>query len=295
MSFLSATYELTFQLNGFRTLVRKDIILKAGATVPVLVTLELSPIAETVIVSGESPTMDVRQTGTPESFDEDRLENLPTARDPWVIAKQAPGVLAATENVGGNESGNQYSLVSRGAFPSQNTWTYDGVDVTDVQIGSGASLTYFDFGVIEEVNVTTSGQNPRLQTPGNSVNILVKQATNAFHGQGAFYGTDDKLQGSNIDDGLRTQGAGAGTPTKYILSYNLEGGGPLIADKAWVWGGFGVQNINRGAVGFLRPGCDDPDDVSCLHDEAVLLSHVNAKLGVSTLQQQHLQFFVLAQ
>ncbi len=284
------TYELKFQLDGFRPLVRKDIILSAGATVPVLVTLELSSITESVTVSGESPTMDVRQTGTPESFDEERLESLPTARDPWVVAKQAPGVLTAVENVGGNESGNQYSLVSRGAFPSQNTWTYDGVDITDVQIGSGASLTYYDFGVIQEVNVTTSGQSPRLQTPGNSVNILVKQATSIFRGQGAFYGTDNKLQATNIDDDLRAQGAGAGAPTKYILSYNLEGGGPLIADKAWIWGGFGVQDIHRGVIGFLKPGCDDPDDVSCLHDEAVRLSHINAKINYKVSKNNTFSF-----
>ena len=83
-----------------------------------------------------------------------------------------------------------------------------------MQVGSGASLTYYDFGAMQEVNVTTSGQNPRLQTPGNSVNILVKQATNRFRGQGAFYGTNDNLQATNIDDDLREQGAGAGTPTK---------------------------------------------------------------------------------
>jgi hypothetical protein len=96
--------------------------------------------------------------------------------------------------------------------------------------------------------------------------------------------------GTNIDDGLRAQGAGAGTPTKYIASYNLEGGGPVVADKAWVWGGFGVQDIHRGVIGFLKPGCEDADDVNCLHDEAVLLSHINVKLSVQLTRANTFSF-----
>ena len=74
---------------------------------PVIVGLELSSIEETVVVSGESPVIDVRQTGTPQTFDQNRLENIPTARDPWVLLEQTPGVLVNVQNVGGNQSGNQ--------------------------------------------------------------------------------------------------------------------------------------------------------------------------------------------
>lgn len=75
-------YTLTFELAGFQTLIRRGIVLTAGATVPVIVELQLASVAETVSVSGESPAVDIRQTGTPQSFNQDRLEKVPSARDP---------------------------------------------------------------------------------------------------------------------------------------------------------------------------------------------------------------------
>jgi hypothetical protein len=178
-------YGVTFELAGFRKLIREDVVVDAGATIPVVVQLDLASVSETVVVSGESPMVDVRQTGTPQSFNQDRLENIPTARDPWVLLEQTPGVLVNMQNVGGNQSGNQSGHTSRGARTDQNTWNYDGVDITYLGASTGASSTYYDFGAFEEMNVATSGQNPRLQTAGNAVSIVIKQATNVFQGQAA--------------------------------------------------------------------------------------------------------------
>ncbi len=163
------------------------------------------------------------------------------------------------------------------------------MDITDWN-ATGFSPMYYDYGAFQELNITTSGQNPRLQTPGNAVNILIKQATNVFRGQGSVYGTHHSLQSSNIDDALREQGAGAGTPTKYLMIYNLEGGGPIVPDRAWVWGGFGYQDIHRGIIGFLKPGCDNPDDVTCLEDDITGLNHLNVKLNLQLSQNNKFNF-----
>lgn len=287
------TYHLTFELDGFKTFIREDVVLDAGATIPVIVQLELASVAETIVVSGESPVVDIRQTGTPQSFNEDRLENIPTARDPWVLLEQTPGVLVSQQNVGGNKSGTQSLHLGRGALYSQNTYNYDGVDITDLGSGAtGASPIYYDFGTFQELNIVTSGQNPRLQTPGNAVNIVVKQPTDVFRGQGAVYGTHHSLQSSNIDDELREQGAGSGTPTKYLLLYNVETGGPIVRDRAWIWGGLGYQDIHRGVVGFLKPGCDDPNDVACLQDNPYKLNHFNVKVNVQISSKNKFSFLL---
>ena len=167
---------------------------------------------------------------------------------PGVLLEQTPGVLVTTQNVGGNTSGQQSGHLSRGAKMNQNTWNYDGVEITDLN-ATGASPLYYDFGAFQEVNITTTGQSTRLQTPGNAINIVIKQATNTFQGQASLYGTHHALQSDNIDDDLRAQGAQAGTPTKYLLIYNVEAGGPIAKERAWIWGGFGYQDIHRGVVG----------------------------------------------
>ena len=272
------TYTVTFELAGFQKLVRENIIVAAGQNVQVNLQLSLSQVAETVTVSGESPTVDVRQTGIPESFNRDRLENIPTARDPWVILEQTPGMVMDRQNVGGNESGQQSTFVNRGTDFSQNTWNYDGINITD-NGATGATPMYFDFGSFEEINVTTGGQDPNLQTAGTAINFIIKQGTNALKGQAAFYGLDDSLQATNVDAGLQAQGAGAGAPIKYVLDYGVDVGGPVVKDKAWVWGSYGVQDIHRGTVGFLIPGCTDANDPNCLQDDPTKLKTSNIKFN----------------
>ncbi len=101
---------MTFELPGFQTLIREGINLRAGATQTINGELGIAELQETVTVSGESPVVDVRQTGIPESFENERLENIPSARDPWVILEQTPGMVMDRQNVGGNESGQQSSF-----------------------------------------------------------------------------------------------------------------------------------------------------------------------------------------
>ena len=105
------TYTVTFELSGFKTVVRSDVILTADFTATVNADMELATVAETVTVSGESPVVDVRSTVVKETFDRQRLEEIPTSRDPWVIIEQTPGIVMDRQNVGGNESGPAVRLV----------------------------------------------------------------------------------------------------------------------------------------------------------------------------------------
>ncbi len=150
---------MTFEMPGFQTLIRENVILQSGATQTINAELGLAQVSETVTVSSESPVVDVRETGIPQAFDNERLENIPSARDPWVILEQTPGMLMDRQNVGGNESGQQSGFYNRGTDFAQNQWVYDGVNITDMG-AAGATPFYFDFGAFEEMNITTGGQDP---------------------------------------------------------------------------------------------------------------------------------------
>ena len=283
------TYTITFELPGFQTLIREGVILAAGATQTINAELGIAELQETVTVSGESPVVDVRQTGIPESFDNERLENIPSARDPWVILEQTPGMVMDRQNVGGNESGQQSTFISRGTSGDQNTWNYDGVNITD-NAATGSTPMYFDFGAFQEMSITTGGQDPNMQTAGTGINFIIKQGTNQLKGQAQFYGNDGALQSDNITQDQRDNGAGAGAPIKHILDYGFDIGGPIIKDRAWIWGDYGVQDIHKGAVGFLKPDCSDPDDKNCLQDDPTLLRNSNIKFNLSITPQNKFNF-----
>ena len=83
-------YSVTFELAGFRTTVYQDIRVTIGFNAQVNGELELSTVQETVTVTGESPIIDTRETGTKTTFDLETMQNLPSARDPWVMLERTP-------------------------------------------------------------------------------------------------------------------------------------------------------------------------------------------------------------
>ena len=59
------------------------------------------------------PIVDTRETGTKSTFDLETMQNIPSARDPWVMLEKTPGIVMDRANVGGNQSGQQSTFISR--------------------------------------------------------------------------------------------------------------------------------------------------------------------------------------
>jgi hypothetical protein len=136
--------------------VFQDIRITIGFRAQVNGLMELSTVQETVTVSGASPLVDTREVGTKASFDLETLQNIPSARDPWVMLERTPGIFMDRANVGGNQSGQQSGYSSRGSSTGNNKWSIDGVDITDMS-ATGSSPIYYDFDMLEEMQVTTGG------------------------------------------------------------------------------------------------------------------------------------------
>ena len=92
-----------------------------------------------------------------------------------------PGIIVDRVNVGGAESGQQSNYQAKGANPDQNTWNMDGISITDM--GSlGASPTYYDFDMFQEMQVTTGGADPANATPGVQLNFVLRSGTSKWRG-----------------------------------------------------------------------------------------------------------------
>ncbi len=239
------TYSVKFELAGFKTVVNEGIVVTVGFSAAVNAQLGISTVQETITVTGESPIVDTKATGTKQTFTNELLQSIPSARDPWVILQQTAGIAMDRENVGGNMSGQQSNYVSRGGNPTNNKWSLDGVDITDMS-ATGASPSYYDFDAFEEMTITTGGVDVTQQTGGVGINLVTKSGSDKFKGSSRFYVTDEKFESNNIDSTLRAQGATSGNPIQNIKDYGFEMGGPIKKGKAWVWGSFGKQNVDVG-------------------------------------------------
>ena len=113
------------------------------------------------------------------------MQNIPSARDPWVMLEKTPGIMMDRANVGGNQSGQQSGYISRGSSTGNNKWSIDGVDITDMS-ATGASPIYYDFDMLEEMQVTTGGADVAQQTGGVGINLVTKSGTDRFKGNARY-------------------------------------------------------------------------------------------------------------
>jgi len=235
-------YTLKCELPGFKTYIQESLDIRVGSNFDLRIVMELAVLQEEVTVKAESPVVDTKKTSAGVNVTQEALQEIPSARDPWVILQQVPGILMADENVGGSRSGIQTLFYSKGTDYESAMWNMDGIPITD-RTSMGSSF-YYDFDSFEEINITTGGQDATVQTPGVSINFITRRGGNRFQGMARFYFANDDLQADNRTEELAELGY-MGDQIDQMLDYGFQLGGPIIKDKLWFWLGFGVQDSRR--------------------------------------------------
>ena len=237
-------YTVTATLQGFTTFVRENVVVTIGRNVELPMTLRVASVSETITVSGDSPIIDTKATGTATNFSSDELTRIPTSRDPFALMRSVPGVLVDRVNIGGNETGQQSNFQSKGTRPQDAVWTMDGVNITDMA-ATGASPTYFNYDNFDEIQVSTAGQDIKQPTGGMGMNMVVKRGTNQFRGGARLYFDNDALEASNVPDELLARGVTPDTADHIdqISDYGYDIGGPIWRDKAWFYHSYSIQDV----------------------------------------------------
>jgi hypothetical protein len=244
-------YDITCELTGFKKETRTGVIVTIGSNAEINLTMAVGTLEEQVTVVAQTPVVDVKKTTVGQNIDKEAMQSLPTARDPWVVMQLAPSIMIDRENVGGNESGQQSGFVAKGDATggmgrnqgANNIWSVDGIDITDPAALGGSAL-YYDFDMFEELNVTTGGAaDVTVQTGGVALNMVTRRGGNRMSLAGRFYLTDNFFQSSNLTPELIAQGVARTNKIQQIKDYGFNAGGPVIKDKLWWWGAYGVQDI----------------------------------------------------
>jgi hypothetical protein len=202
------TYGVKASLSGFAEYLNKSVTVGTGGSVPLRITLTVAGVSEQVQVSVESPVVDPKRAAVATTITNDELQNIPSARDPWVVLQTVPGIVVDRVNVGGSESGQQSNYTAKGADFGDNTWNLDGIPITDMN-ALGSTPTYYDFDMFQEMSVTTGGADVQASTPGVQLNFVLKSGSNNFHGSGRYFYENKDLQGSNLPDELKDTLGGA--------------------------------------------------------------------------------------
>src|SRR5436309_6212570 len=199
------TYTVTFELPGFNTLKRENILISMGFTAAVNAELAVASLQETVTVTGDSPVIDTSNTRVQQNFKLEALQDIPNARDMWSLLAVTPAVQMSRIDVGGNRAGTQTGYTAYG-YSGQNRVLVEGINTTEGTSGAGF---YFDYGSFEEVFLGTIGQGAEMPTPGVQSQFLGKSGGNKFQGELYQDYERNSFQSDNVTGQL---------PSLYLLS-----------------------------------------------------------------------------
>src|SRR5919197_409078 len=245
LDLLPGTYQVKVSLSGFSDYLNKDVPVVAGGSVPLRLSLAVAGVTTQVNVTAEAPTIDPKKTGTSTTVSLEELQNVPSGRDPWVVMQTVPGIIVDRVNVGGSESGQQSGYQAKGASGSDATWNLDGVPITDMA-ATGATPTYWDFDMFQEMNVTTGGSDLTSSTGGVHLSLVLKSGTNEAHGSSRYYFENQDMQSNNMPTSLAIalgSPNGKGNRTDRYRDYGFELGGPIVKDRLWAWGSLGKTDV----------------------------------------------------
>jgi hypothetical protein len=145
------------------------------------------------------------------------------------------------EDVGGNEGGQQPSYYGHGSTSGDSTWNVDGANITD-NSALGAAPAYLNVSNYEELQINYGNNSITSQTGGVQINFITKRGGNKYSGTFFMDAENKAWQSSNLTSALKALGyKGAGVNKIYLYGANF--GGPIIKDRAWFYGSYGIQDI----------------------------------------------------
>jgi hypothetical protein len=232
----SAQYSVVVQLAGFRDLERQKILVRAGQTASITVTLQLAGVTEAVTVSASTPLVDTTSATTGQDITLQLTESLPTGRSYQSYLQLVPGVLPDDQAQSGNPAarpGLNYSDIGGNVgISADNVYYFDGINVTDPVTGTfGANL---NTEIIQEQRVIT-GAIPAeyVGAPGLISNVITKSGSNNFSGSANYFFQNSNLVAEN-------QNAGAEEFSTKDSAFTF--GGPALRDKIWFFGSYRYTN-----------------------------------------------------
>jgi outer membrane receptor protein involved in Fe transport len=238
-------YRIEVSKDGFKTVVREDVVLRVQDIIALNFTLPVGSVAESVTVSGGAPVVNTESAAVSTVVDRQFVENIPlNMRSLQSLLSLVPGVV---QDLTGGGSGGTGQFSINGQRSNANYFTIDGVSantaassstfVPNQYSGTLATLTAFgtthnlvSLDALEEFRIQTSTYAPEFgRTPGGQVSLVSRSGTNEFHGVLFWYFRNDAL---DANDWFANR-AGEEKPALRLNQFGGVLGGPILKNRTF--------------------------------------------------------------
>jgi Carboxypeptidase regulatory-like domain len=233
-----AAYDLSAELQGFRTFQRKGVTLQANQNLSVNMTLEVGSLSETVTVAGETATVDITSATISEVVDSKRIVELPlNGRDAAKLSTLVPGmVLTAVDKESAKTIPGALRMSTNGTESRQVSFRLDGTSHTDPYFQQNQPFPFPD--ALQEFSIQTSNYSAgQGNSAGAVVNAVTRSGTNDFHGGTFEYKRDGKWNAKNFFS----------TTPDFLKrdQYGAYGGGPIKHNHTFFFTGWQHTNLTN--------------------------------------------------
>ena len=220
-------YRVTYQKSKFKTIVYEGAKVEVNKTLTMNVTMQIAGVEVTLVVTGSSPIVDVKNATIGTNFGDVILcTTSPTSATslPCLPDTLASRCLAWTSAAIPRERSRP---IGRTGLAGQSITTVDGVNITPGSDGVGA---YLDYGALAEANVSAAGNSANVAVAGAAVTTVIKSGSNTHHGE---FRVDFAPIGNKPYTGAEN----------YLAYHDINGqfDGPLIKDRLWYFMSFRDQ------------------------------------------------------
>ncbi len=241
------TYAVSFELDGFKKLVRNAIRLDAAGVRTIPVTLEVGAVSEVVQVTADAALLAVATAATARSLTLEELEAVPTSTGSFThLLSSEAGVSADLPPVLTNGTGNISPSVN-GTRTTSTSLFFNGVDATNLTTNEGAMSDNIAPApdTLQEVKLQTSMYDASTgRSGGGNFQLVTRSGTNAFKGSGVF---NFQHENFNENDYFYDKD-GIDKPKARRTEGGFTVGGPIRRNRVFFFGGYQRTEAETGFV-----------------------------------------------
>ena len=302
------TYEVAFELDGFKRLLRSGVIVEAAVTRSVPASLEVGGMTETVNVTGDASLLSTATSTTSRTITAAQLQAVPTSTGSFThLLSSEAGVSADLPPVLTNGTGNISPSVN-GTRTTSTSLFFNGIDATNLTTNEGSMNDNIApaSDMLEEITLQTSMDDASTgRSGGGNFQLVTRSGSNSLRGTANFNFQHEKM---NSNDFFYKRD-GIDKPKARRNEGGFTIGGPIRQNKIFYFGGYQRTDADTGfvptasslsvlpqalqmiqgartkenlfaAFSALNPGiltsipkaqCTGPGDTACIADVAVAL------------------------
>jgi hypothetical protein len=258
-------YAVTFTLTGFSTARREGIELAGTFVATIDTEMRVGALEETVVVTGESPVVDVQSMTQQRVFSQGVIEAIPVGRSHINIAVLIPGLVATQPgrgglaDVGGTNNLQNTQFQIHGGRTGDTRLQLDGVRLGNVLSEGQFSNFVPDTGSTQEITVDYGAVSAEQPFGGLRINIVPRDGGNNFRGSIFATHVTGAWQANNLDQALRDRGLPTPNFMKEAYDYNPSYGGPIMRDRLWFYSSVRAQRNQNFIAGlYYNRNAGDP-------------------------------------